>query len=666
MTDFGRALCSDPHISTGREWLVTNSLGGYAMGTVSGIRTRCYHGLLVAALDPPLGRTLLVAQADETVTVDGADYALAAHRWTDGTIAPRGFMHLDRFHLAGTVPVWTYALGDALLEKRVWMEHGANTTYVRYTLARARSPVDLRIKTLVNHRDHHATTQANGWTMDVSPVSDGLRVQAFDGAAPFVLRSADAETHPEHDWYHGVHLATEAYRGLDAREDLLHAATFEMTLAPGASVTLVFSTEAGADLDGAAALQRRQDRDDDLLDQADLRGAPRDVQHLVRSADQFVVTRSTEDVPDGRSIIAGYPWFGDWGRDTMIALPGLTLATGRPEVAATILRTYGQYVDRGMIPNRFPDHDDTPEYNTVDATLWYVEALRATVDATGDTGLLRDLFPVLEDIIAWHDRGTRYGIRTDPDDGLLRAGEPGVQLTWMDAKVDDWVVTPRIGKPVEVNALWYNALRSLESFADALGESTDPFAERADRVASHFDRFWDAERGHCRDVIDGPEGDDPALRPNQILAVSLPHSPLSPEQQKAVVDACASHLVTPHGLRSLSPEHPDYMGTYGGSPHDRDAAYHQGTVWSWLLGPFVTAHLRVYADPETARSFLAPLRRHLREDGVTGSISEIFDGDAPFDARGAPAQAWGVAQLLDVWTELERVETSSGVPARRG
>jgi predicted glycogen debranching enzyme len=656
MTDFGRALCSDLDISAHREWLVTNGLGGYAMGTVSGIRTRCYHGLLVAALDPPLGRTLLVAQTDETVTVDGTDYALAAHRWTDGTVDPRGFIHLDRFHLEGSVPVWTYAVGDALLEKRVWMEHGANTTYVRYTLARARSPVDLRVKALVNHRDHHATTQADGWTMDVAPVSDGLRVQAFDGATPFFLRSGEAAAQPEHDWYRGVHLATEADRGLDAREDHLHAATFEMTLAPGASVTLALSTEAGADLDGAAALRRRQGRDDDLLDQADLRDAPRDVQHLVRAADQFVVTRSTDDVPDGRSVIAGYPWFGDWGRDTMIALPGLTLATGRPEVAATILRTYARYVDRGMIPNRFPDHGDTPEYNTVDATLWYVEAIRAYVNATDDVDLLRDLFPVLEDIIERHVQGTRYGIRVDPDDGLLRAGEPGVQLTWMDAKVGDWVVTPRIGKPVDVNALWYNALRSLEGFADALDEPTDPFAERADRVASHFGRFWDAERGHCRDVIDGPEGDDPSLRPNQILAVSLPHSPLPPDQQRAVVAACSAVLVTPHGLRSLAPEHPDYMGTYGGSVHDRDAAYHQGTVWSWLLGPFVKAHLRVHGDPETARSFLAPLRRHLREGGVTGSISEIFDGDAPFAARGAPAQAWGVAQVLEGWTELGRVE----------
>ena len=652
MTDFGRALCTDLSVSARREWLVTNGIGGYALGTVSGVRTRCYHGLLVAALDPPLGRTLLVAQTDETVAVDGTDYPLATHRWTGGTVDPHGLRHLDRFHLNGTVPTWTFACGEAIVEKQVWMEQGANTTYARYTLPRSRKPVTLTVKALVNHRDHHATLQAGDRSLDASPVDGGLRVQTADGAVPFYLRSRDAEATRSHDWYRGFFLATEARRGLNAEEDHLHAATFTADLAPGGSITLVLSTNADASLDGLAALRRQQDRDDRLVTQAGLDDAPPDIQHLPRAADQFVVSRSTADVPDGRSIIAGYPWFGDWGRDTMIALSGLTLATSRPDVAATILRTYGQYVDRGMIPNRFPDHDDTPEYNTVDATLWYVEAIRAYVDATGDTDLLRDLFPVLTDIVDWHERGTRYGIQVDPDDGLLRAGEPGVQLTWMDAKVGDWVVTPRIGKPVEVNALWYNALRSLAGFADALGESTGAFTERADRVASHFDRFWNAERGYCKDVVDGPDGDDPALRPNQLLAVSLPHSPLSSDRQRAVVEVCGSVLYTPHGLRSLAPDHPDYAGTYGGSTRDRDAAYHQGTVWSWLLGPFAKAHLRVYDDPQTARSFLAPLRRHVREGGAVGSVSEISDGDAPFSPRGAPCQAWGVAQLLEAWMML--------------
>ncbi|MFP4228418.1 MAG: amylo-alpha-1,6-glucosidase [Salinivenus sp.] len=650
MLDFARDRCSNLDIAQAREWLVTNGVGGYAMGTVGGPRTRAYHGLLVAALDPPLGRTLLVSHLDETIRYDDREYALAAHRWGDGTVAPRGVVHLDRFRLEGTVPVWTYALGDALLEKRVWMEQGENTTYVQYMLRRARAPVSWQATAFVAHRDHHAPWQAGDGPMDVSADADGLRVDAYDGAAPIFLRSADADAASAHTWYRDYALAVETDRGLPDREDLLQAGTFEAAVAPEDSLTLTFSTDADASLDGPAALARRREHDEQLVTQANLGDAPADVQHLARAADQFVVARSTADNPDGKSIIAGYPWFGDWGRDTMIALPGLTLATGREDVAEKILRTYARYVDRGMIPNRFPDRGDTPEYNTVDATLWYVEAIRAYVDATDDLELLRDLFPTLQDIVEWHEKGTRYGIQVDPEDGLLRAGEPGVQLTWMDAKVGDWVVTPRIGKPVEVNALWYNALRSLETFAETLGEAPETFAERADRVEAQFARFWDAEREHLRDVLDGPDGDDPSLRPNQIFAVSLPHSPLSEEQQRAVIEACATHLYTPHGLRSLSPDDPEYVGVYQGGREHRDGAYHRGTVWSWLLGPFVKAHLHVYDDPAAARSYLAPLRRHLEGHGV-GSISEIFDGDAPFTPRGTPAQAWGVAQLLEAWVE---------------
>ena len=656
MLDFSRDICSDLSIAQTREWLVTNGIGGYASGTVGSPRTRAYHGLLVAALDPPLGRTLLVSHVDDTIEYDGRDYDLATHRWGDGTVDPRGVVHLDRFHLDGTVPVWTFALGDALLEKHVWMEPGANTTYVQYRLLRARTSVTLRAKTFGTHHDHHAPTQAGDWQMGVSATENGLRVDAYDDATPFFLRSVDAAPTPAHTWYRNYALPVETDRGLPDREDLLHTATFEATLAPEDALTLVFSTEADASLDGPAAPARRRKRDEKLVTQAGLDDAPTDVQHLARAADQFVVDRFTADDPDGKSIIAGYPWFGDWGRDTMIALPGLTLTTGRPDVAEKILRTYARHVDQGMIPNRFPDQGDTPEYNTVDATLWYVEAIRATVEATGNTALLDDLFPTLRDIVEWHEEGTRYGIQVDPDDGLLRAGTPGVQLTWMDAKVGDWVVTPRIGKPVEVNALWYNALRSLESFAEALGESADPFAERADQAESHFDRFWDAERGHLRDVIDGPDGDDSSLRPNQLFAVSLPHSPLSGAQQRAVVETCAAHLYTPHGLRSLAPDHPDYVGVYRDGREERDGAYHQGTVWSWLIGPFVKAHLRVYDDPATARSYLAPLRRHLNAHGV-GSVSEIFDGDAPVTPRGTPAQAWGVAQLLEAWAAVRDAAT---------
>ena len=376
--------------------------------------------------------------------------------------------------------------------------------------------------------------------------------------------------------------------------------------------------------------------------------APQAIEQLVLAADQFVVRRSLPGDAEGRSIIAGYPWFGDWGRDTMISLPGLTLATGRPEVGARILHTFAHYVDQGMLPNRFPDEDEAPEYNTVDATLWYFEALRAYLAATSDEMLVNDLYPVLRDIVDWHQRGTRYGIQLDPEDGLLYAGQEGVQLTWMDAKVDGWVVTPRMGKAVEVNALWYNALRIMAEFARCLGKETQTYEDLADRTAEGFVRFWNGERGYCYDVIDGPDGDDPALRPNQLLAVSLEYSPLAAAQQRAVVDACARQLLTSHGLRSLAPDDPAYMGHYGGDRRQRDAAYHQGTVWGWLIGPFVQAHMRVYGDREQARSFLRPLLQHLGGHGL-GSLSEIFDGDAPFSPRGCTAQAWTVAEVLRAW-----------------
>jgi predicted glycogen debranching enzyme len=376
------------------------------------------------------------------------------------------------------------------------------------------------------------------------------------------------------------------------------------------------------------------------------------VNHLVLAADQFIVDRSVPEDPQGKTIIAGYPWFSDWGRDTMISLPGLTLATGRPEIARSILRTFARHVDQGMLPNRFPDAGQTPEYNTVDATLWYFEAIRAYYNATEDNDLLMELFPVLTDIINWHCRGTRYNIHLDATDGLLYAGEKGVQLTWMDAKVGDWVVTPRIGKPIEVNALWYNSLRTMAKFARLIGKPHQEYEAMADRAQIRFARFWNQQTGSCYDVLDTPNGDDPSVRPNQIFAVSLPESPLTPAQQKAVVDICGQMLLTSHGLRSLASNHPQYQGKYGGNQYQRDGAYHQGTVWGWLLGSFVTAHLRVYKNPKQARQFLQPMANHLIAHGI-GSLSEIFDGDAPMTPRGCIAQAWTVAEVLRAWLVTE-------------
>lgn len=652
MLKFGRDVCGDLAAASRREWLVTNGIGGYAAGTVAGLLTRRYHGLLIAALEPPVGRSLLVTKVDETAGYDGRDYALSANRWQGGLVEPLGFHHLERFHLEGTTPVWTFACADALLEKRVWMEPAANTTYIRYRLARASAGLSLRAKVMVNDRDHHGNTHAGDRRMDVRAVSHGVQIVAYPGAAPFRVLSTQAAFTPDHQWYRDYFLDREAYRGLDALDDNLYAGSFTATLQPGDSLTLVASAEPDPDLEGEAAYTRRQAYERKLIRRSRMGSAPAGIRQLVLAADQFVVCRPLSGEPEGRTIIAGYPWFTDWGRDTMISLPGIALATGRPEIAAQVLRTFARFVDQGMLPNRFPDQGQGPEYNTVDATLWYFEAIRAYHEATGDDDLLRALFPVLEEILAWHRRGTRYHIHLDTQDGLLQAGEAGVQLTWMDAKVGDWVVTPRIGKPVEVNALWYNALRIMAGFARRLGQPAELYESLADQTQHGFARFWNEATGCCCDVIDGPDGDDPALRPNQLLAVSLPYSPLSVEQQRTVVDVCARLLLTSHGLRSLAPEDPAFVGHYGGDQRQRDAAYHQGTVWAWLIGPFVCAHLRVYHQPKLAKSFLWPLIRQLRDYGL-GSIGEIFDGDPPFDPRGCVAQAWSVAELLRAWQETK-------------
>ncbi|MCL4504563.1 MAG: amylo-alpha-1,6-glucosidase [Chloroflexi bacterium] len=652
MASFGRDLCGDPAFAGSREWLVTNGIGGFAAGTISGMLTRRYHGLLIAALQPPLGRTLLCAKIDESAVYDGATYALGTNQWADRTVDPAGYTCLERFHREGVIPVWTYACADALLEKRVWMQRGANTTYIRYTCARGSTPLQLTLKMLVNYRDFHGATRAGDWRMDIAEVAHGLRVLARADAEPFYLLCDHGGAAPAHDWYRNYRLELEIARGFEGIEDHLMAGTFQVELPPGESVAIIASTQADAGLNAAAAYTAQRYHDEQMLAASRLTGAGEPIRQLVLAADQFVVERPTRDEPHGQTIIAGYPWFGDWGRDTMISLPGLTLATGRPEVCRRILRTFAQYIDQGMLPNRFPDAGETPQYNTVDATLWYFEALRAYQEETHDDSLVKELYPALADIIDWHVKGTRYHIQVDPADGLLYAGEPGVQLTWMDAKVGDWVVTPRTGKAVEINALWYNALRSMAGLAPVAGAASEGYARRADQVRDSFKRFWNEEAGYCFDVIDGPDGRDPSLRPNQLLAVSLAHSPLTTDRQKAVVDICARQLLTSHGLRSLSAGDPRYVGHYGGSPQQRDGAYHQGTVWAWLIGPFVDAVLRVTGDRAQARRYLTPLLDNLG-GGCIGSLSEIYDGAAPFQRRGCFAQAWSVAEVLRAWRNTQ-------------
>ncbi|OLD76376.1 MAG: glycogen debranching protein [Candidatus Rokubacteria bacterium 13_1_20CM_4_70_14] len=609
MLDWGEAIAGDLDTAERLEWLCTNGIGGFASGTVAGSLTRRYHGLLVAALEPPLGRALLVAKVEETAAHDGLVLSLGVNRWEGGAVDPHGYRAIERFRLDGTTPVWTYAVADGRLEKRVWMEPGANTTYVQYRVLRARGPVALRLEVLVDYRDYHGTTRGEGWQMDVAPVLHGLRVSAFEGARPILLLAEGAEARMAHTWHTRFDLPRERQRGLEAVEDHLHAGTFSASLDPGAALTLVLSAEAAPAPDGEQAWRRR-------------------AQH-----EEQVLAAWTHAAPASR------------------ALPGLTLATGRPDVARRILTTFARFVDQGMLPNRFPDARGAPEYNTVDATLWYVEAIRAYPAATDDDGALKELWPALEEIVRWHREGTRYGIKEDPADGLLASGEPGVALTWMDAKVDDRAVTPRIGKPVEINALWYNALVAMAGFARRLGKPAGPWEALAARAKAGFARFWNERAGCCFDVIDGPGGNDDALRPNQIFAVSLPASPLPQERQRRVVDACARHLLTSYGLRSLAPGHSQYQGHYGGDQRARDGAYHQGTVWAWLLGPFALAHVKVYRDTEAARSFLAPLADHLADYGV-GSIAEIFDGDPPFAPAGCIAQAWSVAETLRAWHDL--------------
>ena len=652
---FGRELCGSLEIAEQREWLVTNGIGGYASGTVSGDLTRRYHGLLVAALHPPVGRTQLVAKLEESVSYDGSEFALSTNRWASGVVEPKGYLHIESFRLEGTIPVWRFALAGALLEKRIWMQQGENTTNVQYSLLRGNGPWHLALKALVNYRDFHSSTHAGDWLMRVESVGHGIRVTAFDGATPFCLLSANARFAPRHEWYRDFLLPMETVRGLDNHEDYLFAAAADAELVAGQAVTMVLTTDPQAELDGARSLSEQVEHERGLCakwtesEAVAASAAPAWIRQLILAADQFIVKRSLPEESDGRSVIAGYHWFGDWGRDTMIALPGLTLTTSRPEIARKILLVLARYVDGGMLPNNFPDAGGEPQYNTADAALWFFEAVRQYFEATKDREAVLKLYPVLTQIISAHLHGARYHIHVDAADGLLYAGEDGVQLTWMDAKVGDWVVTPRIGKPIEINALWYNALKTMAKLAPIAGKSAEPFQEMAEVVKKNFAKFWNSGANCCYDVIDDPRiGNDASLRPNQIFAVSLPESPLSPEQQKTVVDICARRLLTSHGLRSLAQGEPGYRGHYGGGPRDRDGAYHQGTVWGWLLGPFVLAHLRVYGDRKAAQSLLEPLGAQISSYGL-GTLGEIFDGDAPFTPRGCIAQAWTVAEVLRAW-----------------
>jgi predicted glycogen debranching enzyme len=649
----GRDLCGHWETAVGREWLVTNGLGGYACGTVALANTRRYHAFLMASLAPPVERTLLVAKVDVSVDYLGRRYALASNEFADGTIEPRGFVELESFAVVDGIPVWRYALADALLEQRIFMAPGASVSYLTLALKRASAAARVELRPLTAYRDLHAHEHGGrAFAVDARP--SGCTLRAFDAARPFHLELDRGRFAGGGDWYWNFFHREEAARGLDALEDLFVPGVFHAEISEGAPLTFTASVDnvaPAAPAQVVAALLERSEASRSALPA----GSPDWIQALATAADQFLVRRG--DAAGSYSIIAGYPWFADWGRDTMIALPGLATILGRFEIAAGILRTFAGFVDRGLLPNRFPDQGTTPEYNTADATLWLFQALSDYLAARRDPELTRELFPVVKSIIHSHLEGTRYGIGVDPDDGLLRAGEPGVQLTWMDAKHGDHVFTPRIGKPVEINALWLNALHVAARLADRVGDADAKRSYEAllERAASSFRRFWNRELDCLYDVIDvdGGSGSDAGIRPNQLFAVSLPYTALTADEMRAVVDTCARELLTSCGLRSLSPRDPRYVGRYRGDPWQRDSAYHQGTVWAWLAGPFARAHYRTHGDARLAQSFLSPFADHL-QSGCLGSIGEIFEGDAPHNAGGCFAQAWSVAEILRSWIQLEK------------
>ena len=650
MIHFDENICGNFAEAIEREWLETNGLGGFASSTIIGLNTRRYHGLLMAATKPPVGRMLLLSKLEETLVINGERFDLSANQYP-GAIHPEGHRYMKEFRL-DPFPTFVYEVAGVTLEKSVFMVHGENTVVVEYKRRKkSRSVKDCRLELhpLTAFRDYHSTAHENGSLNNHVETSAGLATIKPYADLPKLFFAHDAEELTATGyWYRNFEFKTERERGLDFSEDLFNHFALKFDLGKTSAATVVASTNEHKAADAAklrkAEIARRQKL---------LAGVKRDelIQALTLAADQFIVARG-----DQKTIIAGYHWFADWGRDTMIALPGLTLTTGRQDIAKSILLEFAKHVDRGMLPNRFPDAGEAPEYNTVDATLWYFEAVHALLAHTGDYEFVRaNLYDVLKDIIGWHERGTRYRIHVD-EDGLLFAGEPGVQLTWMDAKVGDWVVTPRIGKPVEIQALWFNALKIMTELATKFGEADNAarFNSMAERAKESFNRqFWNEAAGCLFDVVDG-DARDASIRPNQIFAVSLSHSMLDNERAKQIVAVVERDLLTPVGLRSLSPNDPNYIGIYQGDTLSRDGAYHQGTVWTWPIGAFITAYLKANgkskAARKQARKWLDGFFPHLSEAGL-GQVAEIFDGDAPHTPRGCVAQAWSVAELLRVAIE---------------
>lgn len=630
-----------------REWLETNGLGGWASSTIIGAHTRRYHGLLVAAHRPPVGRALLLSKLDETIEFEKERIELGTNLFP-GATHPEGYRYLQSFS-KNLFPVFIYETAGARLQKTIAAVNGENTTLILYEVLEAPAAFTLKLQPFIAGRDYHSLMHANEAINRAVKFESGILASpSGDNLPALYLFVPDSTFTANPQWHYNFEYPVEKYRGQDFREDLFTPGTIMCRLKVGDKLGVIASTKAPDGRDAFDLFEAEKSRRKRLI--ANLKVTDEFTETLALAADQFIVKRG-EDL---KTIIAGYHWFTDWGRDTMIALPGLTLATGRFSDAKKIIRAFAQSASKGMLPNRFPDADEAPEYNTVDATLWFFIAIYKYLRYTDDKRFVQDeLMPVLKDIIDWHERGTRYNIHVD-EDGLLAAGQAGVQLTWMDAKVGDWVVTPRIGKAVEINALWVNALAIYAWLSKIFGQidQAKRFARKSAQLKNRFlEVFWFEKGGYLYDYVDG-DITDASIRPNQIIALSLPYPLLEEEKAKRVLQIIMDTLYTPFGLRSLAPEDSNYRPVYGGNVLQRDSAYHQGTTWSWLLGPFLTALVRVNGSDgkSEARKLIEELKPHFKDAGV-GSISEIFDAEAPHAARGCIAQAWSVAEVLRVYTE---------------
>ncbi len=664
------AQATNPEVLLTREWLLTNGLGGYASGSVAGVNTRKYHGLLIAALPAPFGRMLMLSHLSEQLRLpNGATIRLGCEEQAGGVLDLDGTHYLSEFRLEAGLPVWRFEIGNIRIEKRILLVHQQNTVHVTYRMLSGDGTVRLKLRPAVHFRPHEAPVcEPFGGPYMLTCVEDRYELSKGHQLPPLrmTLDGQRANFTLEGEKLENVFYRVEARRGYESIGDLWTPGYFAVDLSSDASATLIASTEqweAIRALKPADALEAERERRRLLLAAAHRDAHSDTYGDLVLAADQFLITPAgrVEDAAraraagdEVRTVIAGYHWFTDWGRDTMISLEGLTLTTGRHIEAGWILRTFAHDVKDGLIPNMFPEGLNEGLYHTADATLWFFHALDRYLAATNDRATLSLILPKLLDIVDHHGRRTRFGIGVDPKDGLLRQGAEGYQLTWMDAKVGDWVVTPRRGKAVEINALWYNALRLLEGWArEELGDvSAQPLAEQAARAYRSFnERFWYDKGGYLYDVVDGEDGDDPACRPNQVFAISLRYPVLDPKRWESVMAVVRERLLTPVGLRSLAPGDPDYQPTYDGDPRARDAAYHQGTVWAWLIGPYIDAWLKLHPEDQAgARRLLDGFIAHLNEAGI-GTISEIFDAEEPYTARGCIAQAWSIAEVLRCWVK---------------